>query len=81
MTTKPLGEAISATLFRPTALHLADGRKLEVPHREFLADIPGGRTAIVLQQEESYNVVDLLLVTDLEVHSPATSSSQGGDAH
>ena len=55
-------------------IHLADGRQLPVLHREFLAFAPSGRTVIVYQPDDSFNVVDLFLVTDLEV-KPGTSSA------
>jgi hypothetical protein len=53
--------------FRPFMMHLADGRQLPVVHREFLAISPSGRTFIVYQPDESFNIVDLFLVTDFEV--------------
>jgi hypothetical protein len=62
--------------FRPFIIHLADGRQILVSHREFLALGPGGRTVIVYQPDESFNIVDLLLVTDLEVKVEATPLSQ-----
>ena len=77
MTTEKLRDTIHATPFRPFVLHLADGRRLNVPHPDFIAHVPGGRTAVVLHEDESYNVVDLLLVTDLEVKPPAPAPAQG----
>jgi len=53
--------------FRPFRIHLADGRNLDVAHPEFLAYTPKGRTAIVMRLDETYEVIDLLLVTSLEV--------------
>src|SRR4051812_40495113 len=46
--------------FRPFVIHLADGREIPVHHREFLALGPGGRTVLVYQPDESFNIVDLL---------------------
>lgn len=63
--------------FRPFVLHLADGRAIRVPHREFMAMAPSGRTAIVYEPDDSYNVVDLLLVTDLEVRNGKPSRRRG----
>jgi hypothetical protein len=48
-------------------MHLADGREISVAHREFLASAPSGRTVIVFQPDDSFNIIELLLVTDLEV--------------
>ena len=55
--------------FRPFIMHLADGRQIAVQHREFLATAPSGRTVIVYQPDDSFNIVDVALVTDLEVRS------------
>jgi hypothetical protein len=48
---------------------LADGREIEVEHPEFMARAPSGRTVVIYQPDDSFNIVDLLLVTDLEVKS------------
>lgn len=53
--------------FRPFRIHLADGRHLEVQHPEFLAYTPKGRTAVVMPIDETFEVIDLMLVTTLEV--------------
>ena len=53
--------------FQPFVIHLADGRQIPVLHREFMATAPSGRTVLVYQPDDSSNVIDLLLVTDLEV--------------
>ena len=48
-------------------MHLADGRHIPVLHREFLMPSPSGRTVVVYQPDDSLNIIDLLLVTDLEI--------------
>ncbi|MBM4046012.1 MAG: hypothetical protein FJ279_12920 [Planctomycetes bacterium] len=67
MTIEAIRQLYEATPFRPFVIHLADGRKVDVKHREFMAAAPSGRTIIVYQPDDSFNVIDLLLVTDLEV--------------
>jgi hypothetical protein len=67
MTIEQLRVVLQATPFRPFTLHLTDGRHLHVPHREFLAHSPSGRTIIVYHDDDSFSVIDLLLVTELEV--------------
>jgi len=67
MTIEAIRPLYEATPFRPFTIHLADGRKVAVKHREFMAAAPSGRTIIVYQPDDSFNVIDLLLVTDLEV--------------
>jgi hypothetical protein len=66
MTIEQVKTAYEARPFRPFVLHLADGRHIPVMHNEFLAFSPTGRTIFVYQLDESFNIVDLLLVTDLE---------------
>ena len=61
--------------FHPFILHLADGRQIPVNHPDYVAYAPNGRSVIVYQLNNSYNVVDLRLVTDLEV-SPNGESPQ-----
>jgi hypothetical protein len=53
--------------FKPFVLHLADGREIPVHHRDFIMAVPSGRTLIVVQPDDTMNIVDLLLVTDAEI--------------
>ena len=53
--------------FHPFIMHLADGRQILVDHPDFVAFAPSGRSVTVYQPDDSRNVVDLLLVTDLEM--------------
>jgi hypothetical protein len=69
MIIEQLRAAYLAEPFAPFVLHLADGREIPVRHREFLALFPSGRTIIVAQPDESFNIVDTPLVTDLEFKS------------
>ena len=76
MTIQRIRELYDVEPFRPFILHLADGREIPVVHREFLASAPSGRTVIVFQPDDSFNIVDLLLVTDLEVKRTNGSKSK-----
>jgi hypothetical protein len=67
VTIEQLRNLYQAQPFQPFVLHLGDGREISVEHREFLAPSPSGRTAIVYQPDDSFNIVDVLLVTSLEV--------------
>jgi hypothetical protein len=55
--------------FRPFVVHVADGGRLLVKHEDFIALAPSGREMIVYRHNkpDDYEVVDLLLVTRLEV--------------
>lgn len=76
MTLSEVRNMYQAEPFRLFVLHLADGRAVPVHHREFLASAPSGRTVIVYQPDDSFNVVDLLLVTDLEVPPEARKNGE-----
>jgi hypothetical protein len=76
MTIERIREAYHAEPFRPFVLHLADGRQIAVHHPEFMAAAPSGRTVTVYQPDDTMNVVDLLLVTDLEFPSAKPKRSR-----
>ena len=67
MTIEQLRTFYSARPFQPFVMHLADGRSIPVLHPEFMASAPSGRTVTVYQPDDTLNVIDLLLVTDLEL--------------
>ena len=67
MTIKQLRNVYNAQPFRPFVIHLADGRHVPVLHREFIMAVPSGRTLVVCQPDDTVNIIDLLLVTDLEL--------------
>ena len=77
MTIQQLRNFYDAQPFQPFVMHLADGRAIQVDSREFIASAPSGRTVIVYQPDDSWNVIDLLLVTDLEAKRTARSSRPG----
>ena len=60
-------EALHAQPFRPFWIHLADGGCLRVAHEDFVALAPTGRESVVFQPDDSHQVVDVMLVTRLEV--------------
>lgn len=67
-------EQFEATLhqqpFRPFSIRMADGGVFEVRHPDFVAHSPTGRTVIIIQQDDSCSVLDLLLMSEIEVSSP-----------
>jgi hypothetical protein len=66
MTIEQLQAVYNAQPFRPFVMHLADGREVPVLHRDFILAAPSGRTLVVYQPDDSTNIIDRLLVTDLE---------------
>lgn len=66
---------LQAAPFQPFSLHLPDGREVYVRHRDFIMPSPSGRMVIVYQPDDSFHVIDLMLVSDLEVKRDAGRSS------
>jgi hypothetical protein len=74
MTVEQLRILHQARPFRPFTIRMADGSSHHVPHSEFLSQSPSGRTIIVHRPDDTYSVVDLLLVTELTVDGSPTAA-------
>jgi hypothetical protein len=74
MTLEELRNFSRAQPFRPFVLHLSDGGQVMVRHPEFLLIEPSGQTIKVYQPDETVKVVDLAVVTELEIKSTAKGS-------
>jgi hypothetical protein len=60
MTTERVRKLYEGQPFRPFVFHLADGRDIPVPHRDFMYITPPGRTVIVSDDDGAVNIIDLL---------------------
>jgi hypothetical protein len=69
MTVEQFRSTLRNQPFRPFTIGMADGRTFDVSHPDFIAQSPKGRTVIVFGQDEGYSALDLLLMTEVEVHS------------
>jgi hypothetical protein len=76
MTTEQVKTLHNAQPFRSFVMHLADGREVPVNHREFFMTVPSGRTVVVAQPADTLNIIDLLLVTDLEIKPAANGAGR-----
>jgi hypothetical protein len=76
MTIAQLRAAYQSQPFRPFVIHLADGRAISVNHREFIMTVPSGRTVVIAQPDDTVNLVDLLLITDLEFRPHANGTGK-----
>ena len=65
MNAKSLQKTLKEKPFRPFRLHLADGEKILVRHPEYIAVSPTERTVSVWERDESYLVIDILMITQL----------------
>ena len=73
MTIQQLDNARNARPFRPFTIHMADGRSFPVPHQGLLSRSPTGRTTIVYAADDSFSILDLLLMTELRFQPPVAS--------
>ena len=60
-------QALHSQPFRPFWIHLADGGRIMVEHEDFVALEPAGREIVVYLPDNTHHIVDLMLVTRLEV--------------
>jgi hypothetical protein len=70
VTIEQLRATAKAVRFGPFTLRLADGRKYDIDHPDFIASHPQGRTIIVFKPGNNgdLEIIDLLLVVGIEVH-------------
>ena len=61
--------------FRPFHIRMADGRAFYVTHPDFVALSPSGRTVIVYEPDENFSILDLLLMSELQVTNGSGRSS------
>ena len=76
MTIEQIRAAYQAQPFRPFIIHLADGRRVPVVSREFMLTVSSGRTIVVCQPDDTLNIIDLLLVTDLKIKPSANGGAR-----
>lgn len=68
MTIERLRTAARAQPFKPFVVCLADGRKFRVSHPECILIPPeASRTFVVAETGEDYRIIDLLMVTSLDL--------------
>lgn len=54
---------------------MADGRDFYIHHPDFLFITPESRTAIVVNRDDSVNLLDVVLITELQVAPPVAVSA------
>ncbi len=55
--------------FLPFVAKMADGSTFEVKHPDFVAMSPTGRTVVIYDEDDTSSILDLLLMTELQVKS------------
>ena len=69
MTIERFRELLDAQPFQPFTIQLADGRKVPVAHREFIAAAPTGRTVVVFEPNDTLSIFESNEVARLELGS------------
>jgi hypothetical protein len=69
-------EAIRRQPFQPFTIRLADGRSMPVSHPEYIA--VGTRLAIVVAPDDSWSVVEPLLIVSLDYPTPEMKDGSNG---
>ena len=72
MTIEQIREFHRAQPFQSFLIRLADGRGIAVAHPDYLMPSPNRRTVAVYQPDGCLNVIDVMLVTDLEIGANGT---------
>jgi hypothetical protein len=71
MSVSAIREAINAQPFRPFTVRVADQRSYLVPHPEFISIGPNNRTAVVWFNDGGCSILDMLLITGIDISPPA----------
>ena len=66
MTAAEVRRHYNAAPFRPFRIHMANGRSADVPHPEFMWISRTGKRLIVDMPDDSFEIIDVSLVTSLE---------------
>lgn len=68
-------EAVHRQPFEPFSIRLADGRSIPVPHPDFVA--LGPRRIVVVTEDDSWAVIEPLLIVSLESNGSRSSAPPG----
>jgi hypothetical protein len=71
MTAQKLKDLLNSLPFRPFQIYLPRGQSVPVPARDFAAISPSGRTLVILGENESETVVDVMLIERVEMKATA----------
>ena len=58
---------LHAEPFQPFVIHMADGERLPVNHEDFVNVAPSGRVMTVFLPDDSFRVLDMVMITQLEI--------------
>jgi hypothetical protein len=70
MTVQAIQSFLRATPFQPFTLRTASGKSYRVTHPDYLMFSPSRRTAMVFSDEDLYDTLDVLTITEIEHGGP-----------
>ncbi len=71
MTAENVKGLLNAEPFRPFRICLPSGKSVLIPHADFAAISPSGRTLVVLGERESQEIIDIRLIERIETEAAA----------
>jgi hypothetical protein len=66
-----LRDLLRAKPFQPFTIHLPEGRQVQVIHHDFALMSPDGRTLLAYGPDNSFNMIDVMLIASIHVGPPA----------
>jgi hypothetical protein len=78
MKAEELRNLLRAQPFQPFVIHLPEGRQVRIAHHDFARLSPNGRTPVAYDADESFNVIDVLLIASIEVGPPPAVPNEQG---
>lgn len=64
--------------FRPFTMHLPEGRTVAVVHHDFALLSPDGRTLVAYDANGAMNIIDVMLVSSVEIGPPPAAAPANG---
>jgi hypothetical protein len=63
---------INAVPFRPFTVELGSGKRVPVKHADYVSLSPAGRTLIVYDDDDGMEILDVFLITSIDVKPTST---------
>lgn len=80
MTVQVILSFLHATPFRPFTLTTASGKTFNVPHPDYVTFSPSRRVAMVYTDDELFDTLDVLTITEIEHGGPRPKARAKGRA-
>ena len=78
MRTEEMRNLLRAQPFRPFTIHMPEGPTVQVVHHDFALLSPDGRTLIAYSPDNSFNMIDVMLIASVEVGPPPAAAPANG---